>query len=125
MASSSTSLSPSEPLRVQPASLSDVLEWLRKNFRAERSADLRVTYQFELTGPQGGCLWARAQDGQLEAGDGSVADPDVVFRVAAVDFFGVLGGVANPDLLFMERKLEVEGDLSLALKLRSLFSESG
>jgi len=109
----------------RPGSIADVLEWLRKNFDAERSRRIRVAYQFELTGSGGGSVWARVADGDLDLGRGECADPDVVFRVEAALFFGVLGGRINPDLLFMERKLEVEGDLSLALKLRSLFSAAG
>ena len=41
-----------------------------------------------------------------------------------MDFFAVLGGSANPDLLYTADRLTVEGDLSLALKLRRLFGRA-
>jgi predicted lipid carrier protein YhbT len=46
----------------------------------------------------------------------------VIFRLSASDFFAILAGTQNPDLLFMADRLQAEGDLSLALKVRSLFS---
>jgi predicted lipid carrier protein YhbT len=41
--------------------------------------------------------------------------------LAASDFFGILAGRENADLLFTAGRIEVEGDLSLALKMRKLF----
>lgn len=118
--SSSSRKSVAEP--IVPGSIADVLEWLRKAFRPERAEDLSVTYQFELSGESGGGLWVRVDAGRLEVAVGQTPEPDVVFRLPAEDLFGVLAGTRNPDLLFMERKIEIEGDLSLALKLRSLFN---
>ncbi len=101
------------------------LEWLRKHFDAEAARDLRVVYRFELTGPGGGDLYARIESGRLElvAGPGGVAD--VRFRLTAQDFFAILAGRANADWLFMEDRIEVEGDLSLALRMRKLFRPRG
>ncbi len=64
----------------------------------------------------------RIGDGRVKNGEGVDPQPDVILRVTAQDFFDVLAGTANPDLLFMDDRIEIEGDLSLALKLRSLFS---
>jgi len=104
-----------------PCSIRAALEWLRKSFRAEAAADIHIVYQFELTGEAGGALWVRVDGGRLDLGEGSAIASDVTFRIAAVDFFGVLAGRENPDLLFMEDRLVVEGDLSRALTLRRIF----
>ena len=104
-----------------PCSLRAAVEWLRKAFRAEAASDLSVGYQFELTGAGGGALWVRVECGRLELGEGAKAGSDVTFRLAAQDFYGVLAGRENPDLLFMEERLVVEGDLSRALTLRRIF----
>ena len=105
--------------------MDQALEWLRKHFDAEAARDLRVVYRFELTGPGGGNLYARIEAGRLElvAGPGGVAD--VRFRLTAQDFFAILAGRANADWLFMEDRIEVEGDLSLALRMRKLFRPQG
>ena len=104
------------------SSASGALDWLRKHFRSAAAEGLEVAYQIDLAGPGGGSLWARIADGRLQAGEGAAPQPDVILRMSAEDFFGVLEGTANPDLLFMDDRIEIEGDLSLALKLRSLFS---
>ena len=49
----------------------------------------------------------------------------MVFHLVAREFFGILSGRENPDLLFMSERLRIDGDLSLALKLRTLFSSAG
>jgi predicted lipid carrier protein YhbT len=104
-----------------PCSIKDAVEWLRKAFRAESAADLRITYQFDLSGARGGALWVRVECGRLVLAEGTIAGPDVIFRLRADDFYGVLSGRENPDLLFMEERLVVEGDLSRALALRRIF----
>ena len=78
----------------------------------------------ELSGSAGGVLSVRVVAGQLEVLDAPLPGADVVYRLSAEDFFGVLRGDSNPDLLFMEERIQIEGDLSLALKLRKLFSRA-
>jgi putative sterol carrier protein len=105
----------------QPCSIGAALAWLRKAFRADAAAGLHVVYQLELGGEGGGTLFIRVDDGRLELAEGSTPDPDVVFRIGAQDFFAVLDGRENPDLLFMADRLVVDGDLALALTLRKIF----
>ncbi len=108
-----------------PDCLVQALEWLRKHFDAEAARDLRVVYRFELTGPGGGDLHARIEDGRLEAAVGPGGAADVCFRLAALDFLAILAGRANADWLFLEGRIEVEGDLSVALRMRKLFRRRG
>ena len=124
MPSPSTSASRPDPGTDAPRSIADVLDWLRDHFLPERARDLSITYQFELRGERGGSLFARVHDGQLEVGEGALPEADSVFRLDADALFGVLGARVNADLLFMEGELEIDGDLSLALKLRALFGAS-
>ena len=50
---------------------------------------------------------------------------DVRFRLTAQDFLAILGGRANADWLFMEDRIGVKGDLTLALRMRKLFRAQG
>jgi predicted lipid carrier protein YhbT len=104
-----------------PESIADALDWFRKRFRADASRDLEVCFEMVLSGDRGGVLSLRVDRGLLRAESVAAASPDVVYRLSDDDLFGVLAGERNPDLLFMEKRIEIEGDLSLALKLRSLF----
>ena len=105
----------------RPASIYAVLVFLQKSFRSEAIGDLEATYQIELTGESGGAFWARVSNGLLSCEEGQASDPDIVFQLDAEDFYDVLGGQANPELLHMEDRIKVEGSLSLALKLRVMF----
>ncbi|MGH0034882.1 MAG: SCP2 sterol-binding domain-containing protein [Myxococcota bacterium] len=108
-----------------PESIADALDWFRKRFRAESARDLEVSFQMELSGEGGGVLSLTIDRGLLRAEAAAVPGPDVLYRLSAPDLFGVLAGERNPDLLFMEKRIQIEGDLSLALKLRSLFRAGG
>jgi hypothetical protein len=104
-----------------PCSIEAALGWLRKAFRPDAAAGVHVLYQIELGGKEGGTFWIRVDDGRLELARGPAPGPDVTFRMTALDFFAVLGGRENPDLLFMADRLTIDGDLGLALALRKLF----
>jgi predicted lipid carrier protein YhbT len=105
----------------EPASLDGAVEWLRKHFDPEAARGLNVAFQYALTGPGGGRLYARVDDGRLEVALGDVESPDARFHLRASDFFAILAGRENADLLFTAGRIEVEGDLSIALKMRKLF----
>jgi predicted lipid carrier protein YhbT len=101
--------------------VTDVLDWLRRAFRADAIGDLQATYQIALTGEWGGVFWVRVDGGRLSSGEGKTPRPDVVFELDAEDFYGVIAATANPELLYMQDRIRVEGSLSLALKLRVMF----
>ena len=105
----------------QPSSLQEAAEWLRKRFDAESSCGLNLGYAFELGGERGGTLGVLVEDGRLEIGPGAPRRCDVTLRLAAEELFAVLAGRENADMLFMAGRLQVEGDLALALKLHQLF----
>jgi predicted lipid carrier protein YhbT len=104
-----------------PASLDEAADWLRKRFDPESAVGLHLRYAFELTGAGGGWLGVRVADGRLDVGPAVPPEPDVRLRLDARDFFGVLAGRENADMLFMSGRLEVDGDHVLALKLRRIF----
>ncbi|MDJ0789609.1 MAG: SCP2 sterol-binding domain-containing protein [Myxococcota bacterium] len=104
-----------------PDSIDQALDWLRKFFDPEAAAGVQVTYQFDLSGPAGGVFHLTIADGSLEALPEPAERPDVVFRAAAEDYFGILAGSENADLLYMAGRLEIEGDAMLAGKARTYF----
>lgn len=108
-----------------PTTIAEAVEWFRKHFRADAAREVSVVYQMELAGDEGGTMCARIVEGKLDAAAERAESPDVVFHLSAVDFFGVLAGTENPDILFMDERIRVDGDLSLALKLRTFFGSEG
>lgn len=104
-----------------PTHLNAALEWLRKHFDADAARGVCAVYQIELAGPQGGTIALRVDDGTLDARKAQVEAPHVLLRLTARDYYAVLAGRENADLLYMAGRIEIEGDLSRAMKLRTLF----
>jgi hypothetical protein len=107
------------------SSIPDAMVWLRSRFDRAAAGDLSASYRFELLGEGGGVITATVRGGDLvlsSENDPGEDPPDVLFRLTAGDFFDVLSGRANPDLLQMDDRMIVEGALALALKVRVIFS---
>lgn len=104
-----------------PLTLDEAIEWLRKHFRPEAAEGLGVSYSLDLGGPDGGIIGIVIAEGQVRVGRAPDAQADVRLRLSAADYLAVLAGHANADLLYMEGRLEIEGDLALATRLRTLF----
>ena len=82
---------------------------------------LAARYELDLRGPGGGPLRVSVDGGRVEVAPEPDPAADVRLRLDARDYFAVLEGRENADLLYMAGSLEIEGDLSLAIKLRTLF----
>ena len=106
---------------IAPTSIDGAIDWLRRSFRADSSRGLSAVFQFRLSGEQGGSFFIRVEGGSLEIQVGESESTQVVLQLPARDYFAILGGGENADLLYMAGRLEIEGDLSLAMKLRTLF----
>lgn len=105
----------------EPGSIDEALDWLRKHFQPETARGLRAVFSIDLAGDAGGTIALRVDDGTLEARAAPASGAHVRLRLPASDYFGILAGRENADLLYMSGRLEIEGDLSLAMKLRTLF----
>lgn len=112
------------PPGAPPASLDEAIDWLRRHFRPDAARGLDVGYQMHLTGPDGGDFYVRVKNGACEVARGRTEPVDTRLRLPAADYLAVLAGRANADLLYMEGRLEIEGDLALANRLRTLFRPS-
>ena len=104
-----------------PSNIDEAIDWMRKYFRADASEGLDVVYEFAVEGPSGGVWHATVADGMGDVRFGPARAPDVRFRIADDVCWRLLAGRENADLLYLADRLEVEGDLSLALKMRTLF----
>lgn len=97
------------------------MQWLEKCFDASAARDVHAVVHFDLLGDDGGSLVLRIDGGRLDIQRGVASEPDVLMRSCARDFFGVVAGEENIDVMHMEGRLEVEGDLGVAMKLRTIF----
>ena len=94
-----------------PARLADATEGAKM-----RAID--AVFQFHLTGAETGSWFIDLKTGTC--GAGTHGDADCTVTIEASDFVDLYNGDAQGAMLFMSGKLQVEGNMGLALKLQDL-----
>jgi putative sterol carrier protein len=105
----------------QLTTIADVFEVMPSRFDAEAARGLDATYQFDLTGVDGGTYHIKVADGRCEVGEGRAASPNITITMTASDYLDMINGLLNPQMAFMGGKLKIKGDMSLALKMQEIF----
>ncbi|XP_068609222.1 hydroxysteroid dehydrogenase-like protein 2 [Brachionichthys hirsutus] len=78
-------------------------------------------FQFDLSGEHAGVWFLDLKTGSGLAGQGQPADKaDVVMVMDSSDFTKMFAGKLKPTLAFMSGKLQIKGDMTLAIKLERL-----
>ena len=80
-----------------------------------------ATILFDLSGDNGGRFWIKLADGAAESGEGDVEQPAMTLKARADDCFAVLTGQMNPMQAFMTGRIKILGDMSLAMKMQTMF----
>lgn len=105
-------------------SVQEIIASLRERVAANPSkiASLNASYQFNLTGEDGGTYHASFANGAHDIGEGPAAAANCTVTMSANDFISLVAGKLNPTTAFMTGKLKIAGDMSLALKLQNVLS---
>jgi putative sterol carrier protein len=103
-----------------------IVEALPRYLVPEKAGSTKATIQFDLSGEHAGKWWVKIHDGQAESGSGDAPDPANLTLVAdSADFVKIMTGQMDGMSAFMSRKLQVKGDMGLAVKLQTLFKRPG
>ena len=94
---------------------------LPERFRAELASELDAAWQLDLTGEGGGRYWIRVADGACTTGEGEAPDAGVTLRASAEDWLAIADGRLDAQIAYLTHRLEVAGDVALALRTRELF----
>jgi putative sterol carrier protein len=93
---------------------------MKDNIPQDKIKDLNATYQWDLTGDGGGKWFAKFSGGEVEIGEGEAESSDITITVSAQDWMDIATGKLNGQMAFLQGKLKVKGDMTLAMKLQSL-----
>jgi putative sterol carrier protein len=96
-----------------------------KAFIPEKAAGLEAIVQYHLTGDEGGDYIIQIGDDKCSVSEGVAKDPVMTMTADGGYFRDVLLGKEDGMKGFMEGKLQLAGDLNLAMKLTSFFKMGG
>ena len=105
--------------------LKELFDSLPSELDKHAAEDMDAVYQFDLHGDQGGQYQLLVQQGACVVKEGIYADPQVTLSMAGEDCLKVLNGQLNGMMMAMSGRLRIEGDIGLAMQLKSLFPRIG
>jgi putative sterol carrier protein len=89
-------------------------------FQPDKAKGVNATIQFEISGDAGGNWWLKIADGAASYGEGTVENPQMVFKSKDEDFMALVTGKMNPVQAFMMGKIKVN-NMELGMKMTSMF----
>ena len=98
--------------------IQDFVSHMPTAFIPEKAAGVDAGIQLKLTGAQGGDWYVTIKDSKCEAGQGSLPSPNLTLTAEADDFIKIFTGQLDGMQAFMQGKLKLAGDMSVAMKLQ-------
>lgn len=86
---------------------------------ADRAQEIGAVFQFNLTGDNAGQWVVDMNEPSIY--EGTDEDADTTITMDSEDFIQMVEGDLPGPQAFMQGKLQIEGDMSLALQLQELF----
>jgi putative sterol carrier protein len=108
-----------------PTTVKEFFQRLPDQLDSGAAEDLDAVYQFDLSGAQGGQYILTIREGACQVTEGMHVDPHVVLSMAGEDCIKVLNGQLSGTAAAMSGRLQISGDISLAMQLRALFPTVG
>jgi putative sterol carrier protein len=83
-----------------------------------KSKAINAVYQFDITGDNGGTWTVDLTQPAVVSGAGGKAQCTIT--MSSKDFVDIISEKLNPQMAFLQGRLKVAGDMSLALKLGTI-----
>ena len=107
--------------RQQNSTLQQVMDKRRETFRADKARGVHASYQWELSGPNGGEWWLIINNGTYKAGWGKIDNPNVTFAASDKDWVAMSNNTIKVSWAYLTGRLKIQGSHSLAKKLDEIF----
>lgn len=101
--------------------LQQVMDFAMKSFQPEKAAGIDAVIQINVTGDQGGDYFVTIRDKQLKVDHGVASNPRLTLGANAQDILNMFNGRMNPMQAYMQGKVQVRGDMGLAMRLADVF----
>lgn len=94
---------------------------LQSKVDASKAAGMNAAFQFDITGDGGGQWHAAIANGNVKVAPGAYENPNIVLTANAENWMKIVAGELSGQTAFLTGKLKIKGDMSLAMKLQSIF----
>jgi putative sterol carrier protein len=91
-----------------------------ERFDSEAARGLNVVVQFHLGGPEGGTHHVVVKDGAIEVASGAHHKPTMSLTLDGADFVALANGDLSPQLAFLNRRVQIAGDVGMASRLLAI-----
>jgi len=89
---------------------------------ASKIKGISAVYQFVITGDGGVERSVSIADGAMTVAEGKAEKANITLTMDAANFIDLIAGKLNGQTAFLTGKLKIQGDMTLAMKLQTLFS---
>lgn len=103
----------------------EVFTELPKHFDGSGAADMNATILFDLAGENGGQWTVTIADGRATTTRGAAGSPNMTITANAADYIEMIEGRLDPQMAFMNGRLSLGGDISIAMRMQGLFKRPG
>jgi len=99
----------------------ELLESMPQGLDPAATAGLTATYQFEVSGRENFTAHLRIDNQKAAFQEGPADNPQVIIRTPAEIWLAIARGELDGSQAFMAGKFKADGDLTLLMRLKSLF----
>jgi putative sterol carrier protein len=94
-------------------------------FNSQAGGDLKVTIQFEVTGRQTGDWFLSIDTGKCTYHEGKTNSPNLTIKTPSEVWLAIANKEMDGQQAFMEGKYIATGDMSLLMRMKTLFGGRG
>lgn len=105
-----------------PDTIQGFFDQLSGKMDPKKMTGMKAAFQFVATGEGGGEWYVKIADDKADVAKGKVENPTIVLTASAADWLDLMNGRLNGQTAFLTGKLKIQGDVTLAMKLESLFN---
>jgi putative sterol carrier protein len=109
------------PSRQQSSTPQQALDKRQEAFQADKARGVHASYQWELSGPNGGEWWLIVNKGTYKTGRGKIDNPNVTFAASDEDWVAMSNKTLEVSWAYLTGRLKIQGSHSLARKLDEIF----
>ena len=107
--------------RQQNSTPQQALDKRQNAFQADKAKGLHASYQWALSGPNGGDWWLIVNDGTYKTGRGKIHNPNVTFVASDKDWVAMSNKTLNVSWAYVTGRLKIQGSHGLVKELDKVF----